>query len=723
MRMMLLWARVVNACQHVDKRVDFGPGITAIVGANGAGKSNFMHLVRCSVTNDFSALPGSKEDNIRRDAEPHEPSFIESCWQTAAGTVLIRRALRNAVSSISLGGDEIDKATGREREITSKATELLGVNAEVFNDFMFSDFNSLQEVIRGAKAQRARLFTSLYGVSVIDRVNELLRLQLSADQAVVNEFDATEFDTLMSRWRVIKSSMRAAKHAITKLEAELLPEEDLAELNVHCEELVKADTAYEEAVRDNRTTKDRLRKNVAALAAAKAYLQEATARQQWVGESAAAVRDCVNQLQQESRNVEARRKAAARLKSANAVLESSPPKFSLSKPCDVEQVRSQSVAIAQSIVAVQAEIGLIGEANQGICPTCKSPIDVSPEHLAELKVQLPELVAERNKLNVLLKSYQAYEKSKREFDTAVLLDNQRREEARKVVDELSSESFDALPDATLNKKLSRRQRQLTDYSAIGTELSNSVLALRDSVTTLTERIKVDRQVEQRNTAVIQIGRPEQSAIQDIKSMIAAHWSADQSLREQQFMVGRLAKEAIDLTKQLRVKSGKRRKVKRLTACVDIMRRSREVCGKDRLPARVVNGMLSRTAARVNKILRQLSAGFQVAVDPENFAFIVIHSDGCSEVAGRLSTGQGLMLGIAFWLARVAMFTGELPLFCLDEPTAHIDAGHLVDISNMFGRLAEELYQGNRQGVVITHHSDVAMKATRCFEFGEAYNAK
>ncbi len=75
---LLKWSRVVNACQHIDRKIEFGPGLTAIVGMNGVGKTNFMELTRACITNDFGPMGGTKQVNIRRGKQEDEPSFIET---------------------------------------------------------------------------------------------------------------------------------------------------------------------------------------------------------------------------------------------------------------------------------------------------------------------------------------------------------------------------------------------------------------------------------------------------------------------------------------------------------------------------------------------------------------------------------------------------------------------------------------------------------------------
>jgi len=109
--------------------------------------------------------------------------------------------------------------------------------------------------------------------------------------------------------------------------------------------------------------------------------------------------------------------------------------------------------------------------------------------------------------------------------------------------------------------------------------------------------------------------------------------------------------------------------------------------------------------------------FRVVADPAEFAFTILHDDQSREPSLALSTGQGLCLGIAFWLARASVFESQFPFFVLDEPTANVDEKNVLAVAESIGALASQMAKEGRQGIVITHHAAVAAAATQRVSLG------
>jgi DNA repair exonuclease SbcCD ATPase subunit len=243
--------------------------------------------------------------------------------------------------------------------------------------------------------------------------------------------------------------------------------------------------------------------------------------------------------------------------------------------------------------------------------------------------------------------------------------------------------------AAADEKLVPGTRQLTMAEANMATARQELISLKDTygdnpqdvVESLTEKIKVQERLQ------------------------AQHSDLTTLLRVEETRAG-------ELLPQLRSGLRKRRKVTRLIKFVDLGNRFRNMAGRDRLQARAISKTLRKTTHYVNNFLRQFSMPFTVSIDPEEFEFIAHHRDGTKEAAVRLSAGQGLALGISFWLARTTAFHGELPLFVLDEPTANLDAERVVSVASLFRKLGDELQAAGRQGIVITHHMAVAEASTR-----------
>jgi len=66
--MQLLRLRLVNFRQHADTELEFGPGITGIVGPNGSGKTTILEAIAWAIYGT-QAVRGDK-DSIRRLGAP-----------------------------------------------------------------------------------------------------------------------------------------------------------------------------------------------------------------------------------------------------------------------------------------------------------------------------------------------------------------------------------------------------------------------------------------------------------------------------------------------------------------------------------------------------------------------------------------------------------------------------------------------------------------------------
>jgi DNA repair exonuclease SbcCD ATPase subunit len=198
---------------------------------------------------------------------------------------------------------------------------------------------------------------------------------------------------------------------------------------------------------------------------------------------------------------------------------------------------------------------------------------------------------------------------------------------------------------------------------------------------------------------------------EIRQLLAACDAVSQQRQTVSEELANLRGKAAATVKQLRKLRTDRRKICERAKWLDTLKRSRDVIKRDRLPARVIAVMLRRTTSKLNEYLLKLGVPFTAIADPEQFSFTIRHRDGTKEAANRLSTGQSLCLGVAFWLARADVFAGQLPMFWFDEPVANLDAERKVQVAELFGKLGQELAKNGRQGIVITHDDAIIKTAT------------
>lgn len=721
--MLLEWGRLVNACQHVDTTITFGPGITALVGANGTGKSNFVGLIRCSATNEFSSLGDVKEANIRRGAELDEPAYIESCWTTAAGEVILRRALANTVSRISVNGIELTELTGKEVAITKKFFELIDTQKEVFDNFMFADYASLQKIIDGTKSERAKLFTSLCGVGIIAKFDEQVRMKLAAAQAICDEFDPADLDSELQQWRLKKAAVKAIREELGQIAKALYCDEDYKAAIQYRDELKSLVDMLIETKTNHALMFDRIRKQKAALTEAQDKLDRAKVLHALAVKSKELARVVTTSLRETIETCDKYAAAARDVAAAKKTLkENDPSKPEFAGDASAEAQRLLIEEKANVVVRgkhIAAELDLIAKSGKGKCETCGSPIDVSPERQSELSTQKLDLQKRYREITATLESIDQYNQALKVYEKQTQALANRKAAARATIKSLQADADKYRDSVEVDEQrilLSRRQRQLKLYTTIAQTAQTDIETQQEVVTTKKTKIETDTEtLAELKETLDGYEMPTDAKIHEASTVVLTQDELRQTQRNLKFKLSADRLAAAECAQRIRKLRERQRRIGRLRESVEVMTRARSVCSRNRLPARIVNGMLHLTTDQVNELLRKLSVKFHVVVDTNEYSFIAVHSDKTREPAKRLSTGQGLCLGIAFWLARSAIFAGRLPLFCLDEPTAHIDAAKLVDIADLFAKLSDELLHANRQGIVITHHDAVARSATRCFD--------
>lgn len=721
--MFLSWSHVVNACQHVDRRIEFGAGTTAIVGPNGFGKTNFVELTRATVTNDFRSMGGAKDINVRRGKLPDEPAFIESCWLTPAGEVIVRRGLAHAQSKLSVNGVDIKDLYGRETAITEEVLKLLDTSADVLNDYMFADSAALNAIVKGTKTERVALFTSLCGVGVIAKLDEALRMQLSADTAVCAEFSPASLDEAVKDCTKAKLTLESIYIELAEKDELLLPDTEFKDMLTKLTRLADAATKVTEAKDNVAKIADRIRKHDAVIATSDAEVAELTTQVEQLTVSYQSLVENVITLKQEVLDYGKVTAAAKIVSNAKLTLKPEPVKPTREAASAEDASRDELVAtklkIEQEGAKVKRELELIESSGQGTCQTCGQAVDVSPERQAQLKQRQLQLRSKYVVTKKLIESIDEFAKLDADYEKAKQAWALSQASAKASIAANSTLAKQLRPGVTLEGLTTSQRAAETKCKTVAESLRTSRKKLAKASETST--VVADR--KQRDTEELSQLReyvkthpaPLKVTVDKLSAAVEQQQELRERIRDLKFQAQATRSTVATKLKVLREAKSKRRRVSKLLKCVDVQKAARPYCGKDGLPAIVVNEMLDLTTERVNHILQRLSATFYVRPQRDDFSFIAIHSDNSEEPARRLSTGQGLVLGIAFWLARAATFAGKLPLFCLDEPTAHIDAARLLDIADMLRVLSEDLLQENRQGIIITHDVAIAASCTRCFD--------
>lgn len=706
--MLLKRAKLVNVCQHVNTDIEFKAGLTIVCGPNGVGKSNLMSMVRTSITNDFASVEGVKEDNIRRGTPADAVAYVETVWQVLAGELLIRRVLQGGKSLLSLNGKDLVR--GRETEITNKALELMGVNAAIVNDFLFASQDRLQDVIGGTKATRASLFQSLCGLDKLDKLDKLMRDQINVESGKCDAFDADRHNQLEAEWQSKSAAYRRLKSKV----------QELADNTASLDELNKA--------RETISRRDKLEE-------ARANIKRAHERKRYSSQKIASFKedldglqiskeDLTNQLAQANRDLLGAQQVRSRFNGlpgkddvlraqeavARAHLNVEPV---VTRPAaDMLCKGNTAVSILMSReITLKQELAAIANKEWTVCPVCgkEADRDENNELLKQNKEQaLADTVSKLAKTKEAVAKLKAAEQSwiNYELETANL--ERKQNVLDKVTSVLPVEEFLVTDTASLAKDVAAFTAEVTELKQKLDKATRLVDAVNKEIGATEYGLQLADELEQEAQSFVASCDPNLTALANKAEIFVSDNEARiLALQEQQAILAQENKQLSIVLTRYRDSRAQQRKTKLTRQLIENLSSARSVVHRDRLPARIISGMLAQTVSKINEHLTAFGMPFTVDVDPSEFSFKARHRDGATEAATRLSVGQKLALAIAFWLARSNVFAGRLPFFCLDEPTAHLDEERVMQAVSVFGKLSTELSASGRQGIVITHHKSLS----------------
>lgn len=706
--MLLKRAKLVNVCQHVNTDIEFKAGLTIVCGPNGVGKSNLMSMVRTSITNDFASVEGVKEDNIRRGTPLDAVAYVETVWQVLAGELLIRRVLQGGKSLLSLNGKDIVR--GRETEITNKALELMGVNAAIVNDFLFASQDRLQDVIGGTKATRASLFQSLCGLDKLDKLDKLMRDQINVESGKCDAFDAERHSQLEADWQAKSAAYRRLKAKVKELADNTA---SLEELNKARETIALRDK-LEEARANIKRAHERKRYSSQKIASFKEDLEGLS-----VNKDAVAVNlDLANSKLLSAQQVRSRFNGlpsredviTAQNTIAKAHLVAAP---SVARPT-AEVLAKGNTAISVLInreLTLKQELTAIANREWAVCPVCgkEADRDENKEALRQNKEQtLAETRLKLAKTREAVTKLKTAEQAWLDYEHDILNLERRQNVLDKVTSVLSIEEFLVADTASLAKEVAVLTADVTELKQQLDKATRLIDAINKEIGAAEYGLQLADESEREAQAFVTSCDPNLMTLANRAEIFVSDNEARiLALQEQQAILAQENKQLSIVLTRYRDSRAQRRKTKLTRQLIENLSSARSVVHRDRLPARIISGMLAQTVSKINEHLTAFGMPFTVDVDPSEFSFKARHRDGATEAATRLSVGQKLALAIAFWLARSNVFAGRLPFFCLDEPTAHLDEERVMQAVSVFGKLSTELSASGRQGIVITHHRSLS----------------
>lgn len=696
--MRLISGRLVNVCQHKDVWLkEMSLGITAITGPNGSGKSNLLNAMGyLNLTGDYSRCPNGKAGLPRRASSPVKSSYSESVWEHNGHQFLLRRSFLGTGADktvLEVAGQSYTKAA----EIQEQLRLLLGCTQSVF-DHVFVPQWGIFKCLVGTEAERTRDFATLCGTEHCETIWEVLGEQLAKDEATLSGTVISP-DVLRLSKLTADADRAEKKQLIAQRDAIKAQLPSAAKLE-KAKTVVQRYEAWQQVKADGEARRAAVKQAEEALAAAKQAVADALTKRLKSETAAEAAERTKNQVSKERDAFVAWQQGETRILGN---IEKNLPPVAPVRPTHRSLTLAES---RQQLAIAQAECQQLEESvqkleGQSACPTCHQTIEDPADLLAHFKQTLREAKSQRRLHKEAVADLESYETLSQRYEASLQTFTARKEELeaelrehrrKKPVERTAGEL--ASSETVATQKRAAANEQVRIFLKADTAVAVAESNLQNAQTA----------VEQYNLAATNAGSL--ASFQAAKKLLDGCQTLLLQLSEIRGQLKAVRPRAEQSLQAYQDNVTAYRKQKPQQQWLSSLRNARDIVHRNNLPKLVHEYYMRKLAKKTNSILTDIDDPFVLeVVDGVNLQ--VRKSDGDVETVAGLSGGEKALLAIAYRLAEVSIFAGDLGMLVLDEPTAGLDADRLEKVAGAIRKLSGVLRKRGTQLLLVTHEPRLA----------------
>lgn len=703
--------KIKNVGPFEDFSLNLTRGSIGIFGRNGKGKSTLLNLMYAIPTNDFSRFAGVKTDNVRNTADPKAESYVYAEIEHNGRVLQITRRLKSKPTTelVVDGGKPITDANKAQEEIDT----ILGIDKKLLDLYVFKEQHKVYDFLTSIPSERAKAYATLCRTEQCEDIWSMLGTFLNKDKELNTE-TVDNSDELAGRIAEIDLELATLAERIDH-EKELL-------LSPKSEESAKEIVRRRQRVDDLKEERVKVRESIQQTQEA---VEKSEARVQEKQTEIDALEEKVNKRSAKATDARAAlkgfeqyqvyRRRRKRLKEEAEELEVEGAKKSApDEPKYLDQheaLKKQSVQVEDELDRAKEMVNAFKKSGMVECPTCKTPVDHLKEHL-ELQrkkvLELPAVLKELCNKVATIDEYRTAAKRYREWK----IDYDARVKG-------NAEARDALKDVTAPEgDVEELKAWLTKYDDLLNDLAHARSAAVEDKDLLLKRkatlkARKDRLAEIRQ-AIEDNDEPDEK-FEKAKTRLAEHKVASNKIATLEGEAKGLVRQKDDKNDELKKLRKKLKRTKRIKQMAKVIEASRDVFHRDKLPNRVATTNLSRMEGDVNENLTMFGDPYWVESN-DSLSFTVHKPGEPPQPAERLSTGQRVILALSFWPAVISLFSSDLGMLALDEPTANLDAENRKFLREALSAMTAKA-RNERQLIMVTHDPDLRTAFDQVVDLG------
>jgi exonuclease SbcC len=171
--------RLANFRQHENTEIEFGPGLTGIIGPNGSGKTTLLEAIAWAMYG-MPAARGSRETLRRRGALPKARVEVEVDFTLGPHEYRIVRSLNSATLYKDHDPAPVANSIGA---VTDRITRILGMSRDEFFNTYFTGQKELAVMAAMSAPERAQFLSRVLGYERLRTAQDRLKEKRSALRA------------------------------------------------------------------------------------------------------------------------------------------------------------------------------------------------------------------------------------------------------------------------------------------------------------------------------------------------------------------------------------------------------------------------------------------------------------------------------------------------------------------------------------------------------------